>query len=233
METSVVLSRKMGNFEITQRSTDGYFDSNALLNQWNIQPEKPRRRLDDFLESQNTTEFMAELSEELQSADNHLWRKSSNAENQLVVKQKGRMTMHGRTLDKTWMHPYLFIKFAMWINPRFEVTVIKFVYDELIKQRNEAGDSYREMSAAIAKITPRKDLVLAISKVAQGLNHICFGEHEKEIRNKQGEAPMKELVKLEQEITLLINVGHLKSFDQLHKYLQTKWRQKYQPSILS
>jgi len=151
METSVVLSRKMGNFEITQRSTDGYFDSNALLNQWNIQPEKPRRRLDDFLESQNTTEFMAELSEELQSADNHLWRKSSNAENQLVVKQKGRMTMHGRTLDKTWMHPYLFIKFAMWINPRFEVTVIKFVYDELIKQRNEAGDSYREMSAAIAK----------------------------------------------------------------------------------
>lgn len=226
METSVVLSRTMGNFDITQRTSDGYFDANALLNQWNAVESNTRRRIDKFFESENTSEFIAALQEDL-------WSKSTNAEYQLVISQKGRMTMKGRTPDKVWMHPYLFIKFSMWINPRFEVKVIKFVYDELIKQRNDAGDAYREMSSAIARITPKKDLVVAISKIAQGLNHICFGEHEKEIRNRQGEEPMKELVKLEQEITLLINVGHLKSFNELHLYLQNKWRSKYQPAILS
>ncbi|MBC7407182.1 MAG: KilA-N domain-containing protein [Arcicella sp.] len=27
----------------------------------------------------------------------------------------------------TWMHPILFIDFAMWINPKFKVKVLKFV----------------------------------------------------------------------------------------------------------
>lgn len=40
------------------------------------------------------------------------------------------------------MHPILFVKFAMWLNPRFEVQVIKFVYDQMLKYRNDAGDAY-------------------------------------------------------------------------------------------
>ena len=36
METTVVLSRKMGDYAITQRTSDGYFDANALLVQWNV-----------------------------------------------------------------------------------------------------------------------------------------------------------------------------------------------------
>lgn len=31
----------------------------------------------------------------------------------------------------------------MWINPKFEVKVIKFAFDELIKYRNDAGDNYK------------------------------------------------------------------------------------------
>ena len=59
------------------------------------------------------------------------------------------MTFNGKTPDNVWMHPFLFIDFAMWINPTFKVTVIKFVYDELINYRNEAGDAYREMAITI------------------------------------------------------------------------------------
>ena len=43
----------------------------------------------------------------------------------------------------TWMHPLLFIDFAMWINPSFKYDVLKFVYDRMLMYRNEAGDAYR------------------------------------------------------------------------------------------
>lgn len=220
METSVVLSRKMGNFDITQRSSDGYFDANALLGQWNAVESNTRRRIDKFFESENTSEFIAALQESL-------WSKSTNAENQLVISQKGRMTMKGRTTDKTWMHPYLFIKFAMWINPRFEVTVIKFVYDELIKQRNDAGDAYREMSAAIASISTKKEVQSSIMKVAEAVNYVAFNEHETAIRNRKGESEMKVLVEVEKQVTLLIKVGFLKNIDSVISYLRHEWKQRH------
>lgn len=34
---------------------------------------------------------------------------------------------------EVWMHPSLFIKFAMWLDPKFELDVIKTVYDNLDK----------------------------------------------------------------------------------------------------
>ena len=35
----------------------------------------------------------------------------------------------GKYNGGTWMHPMLFIDFAMWINPSFKYDVLKFVYD--------------------------------------------------------------------------------------------------------
>jgi hypothetical protein len=48
------------------------------------------------------------------------------------------------------MHPYLFVKFAMWLSPAYEVKIIKWVYDHLIEFRLLAGDHYKEMCDAIA-----------------------------------------------------------------------------------
>lgn len=31
---------------------------------------------------------------------------------------------------KVWMHPYLFIKFAMWLDPKFELEVIETFYEK-------------------------------------------------------------------------------------------------------
>ena len=55
-----------------------------------------------------------------------------NTENLAYLKSRGKS-------GGTWIHPVLFVKFAMWLNPRFEVQVIKFVYDEMIKYRNKAS----------------------------------------------------------------------------------------------
>ena len=83
------------------------------------------------------------------------------------------------------MHPILFVKFAMWLNPRFEVQVIKFVYDQMLKYRNDVGDAYKELGSAISKIVSKKFMPAAMCKIAKAINCIVFGKHEHEMRNKQ------------------------------------------------
>ena len=223
METTVVLSRKMGEFEVTQRTSDGYFNANALLTQWNSVKENPTKKMAHFMENANTNEFI----DTIQS------RNSDNADFQSLIISKGRMTINGRTQDKVWMHPFLFIDFSMWLSPEFKYDVIKFVYDELIKQRNDAGDAYKELASAIVKITPKKEIPTAMTKIAQALNFVCTNRHEREMRNQMDEPTMKEMVRLEHELTLLINEGYLTTIDSAINYLRRKWNVKYRPQLFA
>ena len=132
------------------------------------------------------------------------------------------------------MHPLLFIDFAMWLNPAFKVKVLKFVYDQLIQYRNDAGDTYKEMAAQIASISKKGEMAANITKVAIALNHIVFGKHEREMRNKQAEEEsMRELLKLQIKFSELIKEGFIKTYDQLINYLRKIWMEKYQPKELA
>ena len=130
------------------------------------------------------------------------------------------------------MHPILFIKFAMWLNPRFEVQVIKFVYDQMIQYRNDAGDAYRELSAAVMKIVPRDYMPKAMRKIGEALNWIIFNQHEKMLRNKHGnEEAQRDLFQLEKKVADLINEGFIRSFDSLITYLRKQWHRRNDPAI--
>lgn len=144
------------------------------------------------------------------------------------------MTKKGKTKDQVWMHPFLFIDFAMWINAEFKYDVIKFVYDQLIEYRNEAGNAYKEMSSAVARLVDKSFMPIAIQNVAKAVNHIVFGSHESEIRNKQAEEfKMRELFELEKDISKSINRGLIKTYEGLISYLRDVWREKWQPEILT
>lgn len=230
MKTNQILTRKMGDFEVLQRTSDGYFDANVLLSQWNSVKKNPQRKMTEFTERQNTNEFINELAKELEA----MGEISPKVDFQAIKKVKGRMTKRGKTKDQDWMHPYLFIKFAMWINPRFEVKVIKFVYDQLIEYRNEAGNAYKEMSSSVAKLVDKSFMPVAIQNVAKAINHIVFGVHESEIRNKQAdEAKMKELFELEKDVAKSINRGLIKTYESLMGYLRDVWKEKWQPKCLT
>lgn len=207
----------MGGFDVIQRTSDGMFNATLLMKQWN-ESNGSKKEIKHFLEeNKNTQEFITALISE----------ENLNGRNSAYLKTRG---MKGGT----WMHPFLFIKFSMWLNPRFEVKVIKFVYDELIKYRNEAGDAYREMAASIQKIVPKNELPVRISHVAKAINHIVYNAHEPEIRNKQAEeSKVKELAGLEKDIAMLINRGFIKTFGELINHLRSIWREKYEPSELS
>jgi hypothetical protein len=230
MKTNQNLIRKMGDFDVIQRTSDGYFDANNLMLQWNSNSKNPQRKMTEFTESATTKEFIEALKNEMSKGENSLI-----VDFQPIKKIKGKAKSRGGRLpDKVWMHPFVFIDFAMWINPTFKVKVVKFVYDELIRYRNEAGDAYKDMTGAIASIVSnKKELPVCIKKVARALNYIVYNSHERELRNKQAEEnKARELAELEKDIAKLINQGFIRSFNNLVNYLRRLWREKYMPKEL-
>lgn len=238
MKTNQVLERPMGEFNVLQRTQDGYFDANVLLAQWNSKKKNPERKLSRFLDSPNTKQFIETiLNEEFtntQVIDYQVSAKNISPDNQVVKKIKGRTFSDGRkTKDQVWMHPLLFIDFAMWINPKFKYHVLKFVYDQLIESRIEAGTEYRDMCSAIKSICkPLESPQVVIKKVAEGINYIIYNHHEKQMRNKKAEeSSMKELVQLQREVTKLIHKGFITSAENLLSYLRNEWREKQNKNI--
>lgn len=165
MKTNQILKRPMGGFEVVQRTVDGMFNATQLLKQWNSSTGS-QKKLDHFFENTSTNEFIKAIITE----------ENLHARNSVYVKSRAP---RGDNMG-TWMYPLLFIDFAMWLNPAFKVKVLKFVYDQLIQYRNEAGDSYRDLSNAVAKLVPKEKIALSMKEVATGINFCVFGSHEME-----------------------------------------------------
>ena len=223
MKTNQVLVRQMGQFQVEQRTKDGMFNATSLLKAWNSavnlntqnSGDLKKKDMDDFFANKNVKEFIEALVDE----------ENLNGENSPYLSSRGKK-------GGTWMHPILFIKFAMWINPRFEVQVIKFVYDQLIKYRNDAGDAYRELSSAIQDIVPSDFMPKAMQKVGEALNWVVFNAHEKMLRNKAGdESTMRELFELERKVADLINDGFIRDYSGVIGYLRKKYIEKNNPKI--
>lgn len=219
MKTNQTLTRQMGNFEVFQRTSDGFFNATALLRQWN-ELNGMKKEMKDYFVNQSTKEFI----------DTIIKRENLHRGNSPYVKSRASRGNNAGT----WMHPLLFIDFAMWINPSFKYDVLKFVYDQLIQYRIEAGDTYREMAAEIARISKREDIARNISNVASAINIIVYGRHQREIRNKEAEEQsMRDLVKMQIKVTELIKEGFIESYEALINYLRRIWIERNQPKELS
>lgn len=206
----------MGNFNVIQRTKDGMFNATDLLKQWNNQ-SCSERKMDNFFASHKTNEFINTIIE----------REKLNTPKMVYLKTRGKK-------GGTWMHPMLFIDFAMWINPEFKYDVIKFVHDEMIRYRNEAGDAYRELSSAVMKIVPNDFMPKAMRKIGEALNWIIFNGHERLLRNKHGdESKQRELWQLEKKIADLINEGFITSYDPLINYLRKLYNKKNNPAVFN
>ena len=215
MKTNVTLTRKMGEFDVLQRTSDGMFNATELLKQWNKAKGMKKEIGDDF-DNNSSKEFINTIIE----------KENLNKGNSPYLTTRGKN-------GGTWMHPLLFIDFAMWINPSFKYDVLKFVYDQLIKYRNDAGDAYIEMSCAVSKITPKHFTQEAIKNVARAINYVIYNNHERGMRNKVGEeVKTRELFELERDISKLINGEFIKSYEQLMDYLRKEWNRKWQPKML-
>lgn len=216
MKTNNVILRPMGEFKVAQRTKDGMFNATALLKQWNEKSISERKMANYFL-SEKTNEFISTIIE----------RENLNTPKMVYL------TSRGKHNGGTWMHPMLFIDFAMWINPSFKYDVLKFVYDQMIKYRNDAGDAYRKLANSVQKIVSTSFMPIAMSNLSKAINHVVFGSHETMMRNKVGEEDkQQELFALESKLSDLIEDGFITSYDNLMNYLRKKWCEKYTPILL-
>lgn len=214
MKTNQNMIRKMGEFDVIQRTSDSMFNATILIKQWN-QYSGMKKEIGDFFYNENTKEFISALV----------------IEENLNTQNSPYLTTRGKN-GGTWMHPLLFIDFAMWLNSSFKVKVLKFVYDEMIKYRNEAGDEYLNLGSAIRKIVPSDFMQVAMKKIGEALNWVVFNSHESGIRNKYGdEQKQRELSSLERKVSDLINEGFITDFKQVVVYLRKLYQEKNYPKV--
>lgn len=138
MKTEVIMKRELFNSQIRQKSQTGFFCANELIlagNKWRLANNLPFLKLQDYFNRDTTKEFIKELETEL--------------------KIKVKIASRGRK-GTTWIHPFLFIDLALAISPKLKIEVYQWLYDELLKYRNNSGDSYKKMCGALFENTKNK-----------------------------------------------------------------------------
>lgn len=180
MVTNQIMQRPFYGGTVSQRTKDGYFNGTELLKRFN-ELSGSQKRFQSFWENDNTKDFLQVLENEI----------NQNSTNSRYLKT--HETSRGKS-GSTWMHPYLFVKFAMWLSPELEVKIIKWVYYNLIEFRIQAGDHYKEMCEAISEcyyqyFNQKADPLIFI-KEAHFLNQLVFGNPN---GNQRNEASQKEL----------------------------------------
>lgn len=213
MITNQIMKRPLADFTVEQRTKDGYFCLTGLLNNWNLKMGT-KKELKDYFENKATQEFVKALADE----------ENLHGDKSPYVKSKARLDRGGGT----WGHPLLFIDFAMWLNPHFKVKVLKFVSDQMLTYRNEAGDAYKQLSSAMSKICTPHQMKRYMPILGKGINYIVAGHHGHQLRNEYGtEKKQKEYFELEKQVAMLVNEGFLRTPEDVANYLRRKFQNKY------
>lgn len=205
MKQNVIMLRKMGNFDVFQRTKDSMFNATELLKQWNLSNNE-KKEVTKFFELERTKEFIKILVEE----------ENLNTQELAYLKSRGKHN------GGTWMHPYLFVKFAMWINPKFEYHVVKFVSDQLLKERNDAGDGYVRLSASGVKLDGYD-----FREVAKAIQWIVYGKTGKNLRQKATQEQLTEINDIQNKLSFAIDMGYILSFDKLMIECRKLYKMKY------
>ena len=235
MKTNQVMIRSMGTYRVHQRTKDGMFNASNLIYQYNVTSGQ-EKRIARFLHLENSREFIDILYQDLhktpnpQLFDNQVCAKLHDPSNQ-AVKVLGIINKTNAKTDKKgkrapgeyWFHPYLYLDFAMWLNPHFKLEVIKMVYDQLIEFRHSAGDQYKGLSSALSR---SKWSRVNYAQVAKAINYIVFGTHRKGLRQDASQEQLRKLTELEKYLAFQINIGDIRSYNQLLEKMRSIWHKR-------
>ena len=187
MKTTVYMERQLFGDTISQRSDNDFFSLTDLIkvgNKWRIMNNLELFLLKSYLGNKSTKEFINEL--ELKYG-------------KIKINSKGKN-------QHTWVHPLLFIDVALTINPKLKVEVYEWLFDHLIKNRNDSGDSYKRMCGALyAHSTLKSQFNSNIQKLAKVIILEC-GLSEKDTWEIASEKQLKLRDKIHENIALLADV---------------------------
>jgi hypothetical protein len=155
MITEVVMKRELFGGVISQKSKSEYFSATDLVkagNKWRISKDMQPFDMNDWFNLKSTKEFISELEKEYGI---------------VKISAKGRG-------QHTWIHPFLFMDMALSISPELKIKAYQWLYDCLLKYRNDSGDSYKKMCGALYITETNKSLYTQnICKVANRIKFEC------------------------------------------------------------
>lgn len=155
MKTEVAMQRELFGMPISQKSKSEFFSGTDLVragNKWRALNGLPLFNEKQWLKNSSTTDFIKELEAKFGPV------KSSKS---------------GRG-GHTWLHPLLFIDMALAISPKLKVEVYQWLFDHLIKNRNDSGDSYKLMCGNLyVHSTSKRDFPKFIAGTAKKIKAAC------------------------------------------------------------
>lgn len=176
--------RTLFNCEVKQNSKTSFFCLNDLEkagNNFRALNKMPFFSLNSWINSQPTKDFMKELS---------------NQFGEVLTSKRGKN-------GQTWAHPFIFIDMALAIEPKLKIEAYKFLFDELLKHRNNSGDSYKKMCGALFENCKNKsNFHRGVSKTALMIQNAC-NVHDWQ---KASEEQLKLRDKIHENIALLCDV---------------------------
>jgi len=184
MKTAQIMERDLNGVIVRQNHKTGFFNANDLLDLYNSQSQNKKRienylRIDSFKELQE-----AVIKNEI-----------SNTSDVSDLEIKTIETKRGNN-GGTWMHPYIFIDFAMWLSADFKVTCLKWLYDNLIKFRDDCGESFKAVNDALFENKPNLS-PFEYANEAKMINKLVFGRPDKDQRNNATEDELEMLKSLQ------------------------------------
>lgn len=109
MKTNQLMRRPMGQFEVLQRTSDGFFNATELFNQWNKANPNNERRLDKFWDTTHIKNFLYAHGNDCYT------------------------TERGKYNGGTWMKADLFLESVKYINTELYVKMKnEFIKEEII-----------------------------------------------------------------------------------------------------
>ena len=155
MKTEVEMKRELFGLEISQKSKSNFFSATDLIkagNKWRAIAGIDLFNFNEWLRNKSTITFIAELESKY---------------GDIKINSKGKNS-------HTWVHPLLFIDIALAISPKLKIEVYEWLFDNLIKFRNDSGDSYKEMTGALyLKCSNVRDFPRFITETANKIRIAC------------------------------------------------------------
>jgi len=232
MKTNVTLSSKdrvLYGVTIRQNTKDNFMSVTDLQEAYSYARIKygwKDRRIERILSTNDAAERIYYILNEQGIIKTPLEAFIEEVNNQSLVKvlkkYKAYKTCGARENKYTSCNKYIWILLAMEMNPAIYAKVVIWVGDSLITNRIEAGDRYNELCRAASKFNN-----VDYRKIAKGINYIVFNIHETLIRNKATQVELKELDDLQRSLAFSVNMGYIKTFDELINEMRKLWFNKW------
>lgn len=149
------MQRELFGMPISQKSLSGFFSVTELVkagNKWRSQHDLQLFDIHEYFKTQASKEFMEALEKKYGTVKINAKNKHSH----------------------TWVHPILFIDIALAISPTLKLEVYEWLYDNLLKYRNDSGDSYNKMTGVLFAHTRNKALFYKeIAEIANRIKKAC------------------------------------------------------------